>query len=120
MAVDPLDELHLTDPSGICLGSIAIDRIEGHRVIGQFRPAASFVGIRPLFERFENALGDQLFHDVESISHEIERLGLSLKSPDGTECFLIEDLQIINGSELSCIVPNLAIIQVATTTARAS
>jgi hypothetical protein len=111
MALNPQEELYLIDKNGQRLGSVAIRRIEGDRLFGRFRADKGFAAVESLFERFENAANDQLFHEVDRIGEEIERLGMQLVSKDADDALRLEDVQIMRGADFACQVPNLQLIQ---------
>lgn len=111
MALDPQQELHLVDATGKTLGSVSIERIEGDRVFARFSPASDFAGAQLKFRQFEEAANDQLFHEVDRLSREIDSLGLRLASVDGTNSLHLDDVQIMNDADLSCRVPNLGLTQ---------
>lgn len=111
MALDPQQELHLVDAQGNPLGSVSIDRIEGDQVFARFCAAAGFARVQLNFREFEEAVNDQLFHEADRLSREIDSLGLRLASVDGTNSLQLEDVQIMNDTDLSCRVPNLGLTQ---------
>ena len=112
MPLDPQQTAFLTDAQGRSLGTVALARIEGNRVFGRFAPGATFAAVRSLFEQFEQAVNDQLFVEAESLSSQIDGLGLHLTGPNAAEQLAISDVQIMNVVDLSCRVPNLALTQV--------
>ena len=111
MALNPQEELYLIDKNGQRLGSVAIRRIEGDRLSGGFLADKGFAAVGSLFERFESAVNEQLFHEVDRISEEIERLGIRLISKDAHDALRLEDVQIMHGTDISCQVPNLKLTQ---------
>jgi hypothetical protein len=111
MALNPQEELFLIDKNGQRLGSVAIRRIEGNRLFGQFRADRTFATVGSLFNSFENAVNEQLFHEVDRISQEIERLGIKLVSKDARDALQLEEVQIMKGTEISCQIPNLKLTQ---------
>src|SRR5688572_24694580 len=104
MALNPQEELYLIDKNGQRLGSVAIRRIEAGRLYGRFLADKGFATVGCLFERFEGAVGEQLFHEVDRISEEIERLGIKLVSKDAHDTLWLEDVQIMHGTDISCQV----------------
>lgn len=111
MALDPQQNLHLIDSSGNTLGSVSIVRIEGDRVFAQFSAGAGFARVATKLREFEEAVNDQLFDEADRLSREIDSLGLRLASVDGINSLQLEDVQIMNGTDLSCRVPNLGLTQ---------
>lgn len=111
MALDPQQTLYLTDVQGRRLGRVSIDRIEGDRVLGRFTPEDAFDAVRPLFAEFEAVVNDQLFSEADRLSHQIDRLGLSLISADAAGQLAVCDVQIMAVSAFCCRVPNLALTQ---------
>ena len=120
MALNPQEELFLIDKNGQRVGSVAIRRIEGNRLFGRFVADSGFAAVESHFEKFENAVNEQLFHEVDRISQEIERLGIKLVSKDARDALHLEDVQIMHGTEISCQVPNLKLTQTTSAAAVAS
>ena len=119
MALDPREELHLVDKSGQRLGSVAILRIEGDRVYGRFVADKEFGSINSLFASLESAVNNQLFHEVDRISDEIERLEIRLVAEDAKDSLWLEDVQIMDGADVSFHVPHLQLTQLVTDSAPA-
>ncbi|MBW3541148.1 MAG: hypothetical protein KY476_12840 [Planctomycetes bacterium] len=111
MPVDLREEVELVDSQGRKFGRVGIDRIEGDRLFATFSALPEFAAVRPLFERLEQAANDQVFAIVDQLSDDIDRLGLRLVSPDGADQLQLNDVQIMNETDLCCRVPNLALIQ---------
>jgi hypothetical protein len=111
MALDPTTTLCLADATGRRLGDVSISLIEGDRVHGRFVANEQFDAVREIFEEFEEAVNEQLFREAERLSGEIDELGLYLASGDLGETLQVVDTQIMNGTDLSCRVPNLGITQ---------
>lgn len=120
MPLDPRQTVRLTDSKGRYLGAVSIQRIEGNRVFARFSPAADFALVERLFLDLEEAANDQLFSSVDQISGDVDRLGLRLASEDCSEQLELRDVQIMNRHDLSCRVPNLALIQTSRAIAEAS
>ena len=112
MPLDPQQTVFLADAQGRSLGTVSLARIEGNRVFGRFAPDTTFATVQSLFEQFEQAVNDQLFVETESLSSQIDGLGLRLTGPNATEQLALSDVQIMNAVDLSCRVPNLALTQI--------
>jgi len=119
MPLDPQQDVRLVDAQGRCLGSVSIERIEGDRVFGQLVADLDFTAVRQVFQEFEDAVNNQLFAEADRLSREIDELGLRLASVDGSEALQLGDVQLMNGSDLSCRVPNLGLTQAVRATAHA-
>lgn len=111
MPLNPQHALQLTDAYGRSLGLVSIERIEGNQVLGSFTSEDDFAAVRDLFEEFEAAVNEQVFGEADRLSHDIDRLGLALRSLDAVEQLAVCDVQIMDGSAFSCRVPNLALTQ---------
>ncbi len=118
MALDPQRTVYLTDPTGRRLGGVSISRIEGDRVHGRFAAFDQFDAVREIFEEFEEAVNEQLFHEAERLSGQIDELRLFLTSDEPRETLELVDTQIMNGVDFSCRVPNLGITQSRRATAQ--
>lgn len=111
MPHDPQEQLCLTDSQSRCFGEVSIRRIEGDRVFDDFTPQADFSAIKPMFDELEQAANEQMFTLAGKLSEQINALGMRLTSSDGEQLELC-DVQIMNGRNLCCRVPNLALIQI--------
>ena len=110
MPLDPQQRLCLTDSQLRCFGEVSITRIEGDRVYADFTPQADFSAVESIFHDLEQAANDQLFTLAGKLSEKIDALGMRLTSADGGEQLELCDVQIMNGRNLCCRVPNLALI----------
>ena len=119
MPLDPRQTLSLVDSDGRCLGEVSIERIEGNRIFGRFSRGHNFAAVETLFCQWEEAVNDQMFSLVDQLTREIDRLGLRLASPDGSEQLKLCDVQISNAGDLCCRIPNLGLIQTSETVAQA-
>jgi hypothetical protein len=104
-------DARLIDAQGQSLGTVSFDKVAGDRVFGRFAATANFDAARSLFRQFEDAVSDQLFSDVEELGLQIERLGLQLAPFDGDDALNLTDVQIMNETDFSCRIPNLALTQ---------
>ena len=118
MALDPQETVYLIDSAGRRLGEVSIQRIEGDRVHGRFAANSQFDDVREVFEDFEEAVNEQLFHEADRLSVAIDELGLHLSSADAGETLELQDTQIMNDADLSCRVPNLGLTQARRATAQ--
>ncbi len=111
MSLDPRQDLRLKDGQQRCLGRVSIVRIEGDRVFGTFVAEPDFQLVASIFRDFEEAVNNQLFREVDRLACDIEALDLRLTSADGNDSLDIGDVQIMNGTDLTCRVPNLGLTQ---------
>jgi hypothetical protein len=118
MPLDPQQRLCLIDSQSRCFGDVSITRIEGDRVFAKFTARADFSAVSPVFDELEQAANDQMFTLAGELSKKIDVLGLRLTSADGGEQLELCDVQIMNGSDLCCRVPNLALMQTPQTTVK--
>ena len=119
MPIDPQQDVQLMDVRGHRLGSVAIQRIEGDRVFGRFSAGPDFAAVEGMFQQFEDAVNDQLFPEADRVGRQIDQLGLRLSSADGSETLQLGDVQIMNGSDFLCRIPNLGLIQATRATTHA-
>jgi hypothetical protein len=111
MPLDPQHDVHLTEAQGRMLGRVSIQRIEGNRVFGSFAPEADYASVRAVFKALEEAANDQLFDEADRLSQQIDRFGLRLLGANAAEQLIVCDVQIMNGRDLCCRIPNLALTQ---------
>ena len=111
MPLDPQQLLYLSDSHGRRLGRVAIERIEGNRLLGRFTPEEGFAAARDLFDEFEAAVNEQIFREADRLSREIDRLGLNLRNADAAEELAVCEVQIMAVGGFCCRVPNLALTQ---------
>lgn len=120
MYFDPNQHARLVDSHGRLFGLVDILRIENAMILGTFRASEAYESVSPLFRSLEEAANEQLFHEAERWSDEIESLGLSLQSEDGEPRLALQDVQIMNDHEFSCRVPRLRLVQIAAEAAEAT
>jgi len=111
MPLDPRQQLCLVDAQATRLGAVTIRRIEGDRVYATFAATDDFSAVRQTFRDFEEAVNDQMFSEVDRLSQDIDALALRLASDDGSDFVALDDVQIMNDTDLSCRVPNLGLTQ---------
>ena len=111
MPLDPAQTARLLDSDSGHLGDVAIERIEANRLYGRLSRVRDFAAVETLFLDLEEAVNGQVFSIVDRLCGEIDRLGLRLTSPDGTDRLEVTDVQIMNGNELCCRVPDLVLMQ---------
>jgi hypothetical protein len=119
MALDPKQSVELVDMQGRLLGQVSIKRIEGNRLFGRFEPALDFRAVERLFSGLDEAVNDQLFVEADALSRRIDDLGLKLVSTERCEQLELRNVQLMNGSDLSCEIPNLGLIQMEPAEAQA-
>lgn len=78
-------------------GRMAIDRIEGDLVFGQFTPGADYPEVAHLFSEYVQAANEQMLSVVGELDGAIGALGLRLHSPGGTDLPAVHDVQIGEG-----------------------
>jgi len=119
MPLDPEQMARLVDSTGRHLGDVFIERIEGNRLYARFCRVQGFSAVESLFLDWEEAVNDQMFSIVDRLSGRIDQLGLRLMSSDGVDVLEVSDVQIMNGHDLCCRVPNLVLMQHSRTMAEA-
>jgi len=94
MVLQARQTVRLLDRHSRCLGTVAVEQVEGDLVLGTFAVTVDFAPVEPLFSEFVEAADDQLFHRVDELDAIIAGLGLHLEGDNGTLLPAIGDVQI--------------------------
>jgi hypothetical protein len=97
MSLRPAQVASLRDGQDRDLGRVAIERVQGDLVFGQFTPGPGFPQVERLFAAYVEAANEQLLSTVGEVDERIGALGLRLHAPDRTALPAIYDVQIGEG-----------------------
>ncbi|MFN7925826.1 MAG: hypothetical protein U0Q16_37340 [Bryobacteraceae bacterium] len=90
----------LADYSGVRLGSVRIDRVDGDRVFGKLERFAGFESVRALFRDLDEAIDANVMCAVNEIEQEVEDLGLHLVAVGGGRLPAIHHVQVYDGDTI--------------------
>jgi hypothetical protein len=94
--------LDLIDAGGRLIGRITVERSEGGLLYGEFAPGPGFPAVERLFRDWEAAVDSQALAVVDQLDAAITGLGLQLRSGDGAQSGLIQDVQIWSDGGITC------------------
>ena len=94
--------VYLIDAQQRQIGQITIERNEDNLLFGKFVPGSDFSAVKRLFQDFEEAANFQVLSVVDELDTEIAALGLHLRTPDGSQCIKIHDVQIWSDGDMTC------------------
>jgi hypothetical protein len=86
--------VQLVDQKGQQIGQIEIERREENLIFGRFVPGPAFATVRPLFQKFEEAVNLQALSMVDELDTTIAALALHVQLPGGSQCVEAHDIQI--------------------------
>lgn len=92
---------HLVDAEQRQLGQIAVEDRKDRLVFGRFAPGPAFPNVERLFRDFEEAVDAQALGVVDDLDAAIARLGLMLRSTDGSDSVEVHDVQIWSDGDVT-------------------
>ena len=94
--------VELVDGLGRLLGHVTVECLEGERLLGQFAAGPGYAAAEPLFRQFEEAANDQVFSILDDLADTIAALQPRFRSANNGAEAAVQDLQIMEGHDLSC------------------
>lgn len=95
----------VSDAAGRDLGTVAVDRVEGELVGGEFTPGPDYPAVEATFNSYSDVVEQQSFSFLDEVEAAVARLGITVRGADGRP-IPVSDVQIYRDGAASFRLPD--------------